>query len=160
MWQITALVPAAKTLFEIFCLWWRRPATLPLDQITHARIVRRTGTTRFGWLTHANIEPETVKRDKSAIGARLCPAQRDQSQQLRQRGQVKKSGSSGSSNVAAAGPLDTAALQPSASRISIQRKAHSLTNGLRQKEVMTLLVAVCKSPIFLTQNQHAKISSA
>src|SRR5258708_1488226 len=28
--------------------------------------MRRSGTTRFGWLAHANIEPETLKRSKPA----------------------------------------------------------------------------------------------
>lgn len=31
----------------------RRPATLAFDQTAHAGIVRRPGTTRFGWLAHA-----------------------------------------------------------------------------------------------------------
>ena len=53
MRQITALVPATKTLLGIFNLWRRRPAPLALHQFAHAGVVRRFGTTRFGWLAHA-----------------------------------------------------------------------------------------------------------
>ena len=52
MRQITALVPAAKTLLEVFNLRRRRPAPLALDQITDAGVVRRSVLTRFGWLAH------------------------------------------------------------------------------------------------------------
>ena len=57
---LAALVPAAKTLSGILRVRWRRPTQLALDQITHAGILRRPGTTRFRWLAHANIEPKTV----------------------------------------------------------------------------------------------------
>ena len=53
MRQITALISAAKTLLGILRFWWRRPAALALDQVAHAGIVRRSGTTRFRWLAHA-----------------------------------------------------------------------------------------------------------
>ena len=77
MRQVTAFMPTAKTALEVFDLRRRRPAAFALDQIAHAGIVRRPGTTRFACLTHANIEPEILKRSKpvnapGADGARLC----------------------------------------------------------------------------------------
>ena len=53
MRQVAAFIPTAKTLLEVFQLWWRGPATLAFDQIPHAGIVRWSGTTRFGRLAHA-----------------------------------------------------------------------------------------------------------
>ena len=65
MRQITALVPTPKTLLGLIWFRRRRPKPLAFDQIAHAGIMRRSGSTQFGWLIHANIEPETVKRRKS-----------------------------------------------------------------------------------------------
>ena len=48
MGQITAFVPTAKTLLGVFWIRPRGPASLALDQLAHAGIVRRPGTTRFG----------------------------------------------------------------------------------------------------------------
>ena len=52
MRQITALVPAAKTLPGILGFQGRKPASPALDQITDAGIVRWPGTAGFGSLTH------------------------------------------------------------------------------------------------------------
>jgi hypothetical protein len=114
MRQITALMPTTKTLLEIFNLWRRRPAALSLDQIAHAGRVRRSGATRVGRLAHTNIEPETLGRSKT--GARLergCVPRSGISRcSFAIAARWKKSGVSCCLGIAAAGPLDPAALRP------------------------------------------------
>ncbi len=56
--EITALMPAAKTLLEVFHLRRRGPPALVFDQIAHTGIVWRPGMAWFGWLVHKNIEPK------------------------------------------------------------------------------------------------------